>query len=215
VRAGVREIALLVVVPFIALVPFAWTEDVKPAVRRRQPIVREGPVPGASWNRTYTAWTDQDTPIPVSDVAKHGTLPADLVAEALLVKSQRLATHLIRTAAPDRGSNCHGWVYTGGRYYVDANAVELILRDNGYKAVTTPRAGDLAIFRDQYGRLVHSSVVRVGAADGLVLVESKWSYLGCYLHTPKDYCYAASWTYYRSARAGHLLRGLDGTLSAP
>ena len=90
-----------------------------------------------------------------------------------------------------------------------------ILHDNGYETVSVPQAGDLAIYHDARGRLVHSSVVRAVSPDGLVMVESKWSFMGRYLHRVQDYCFATSWTYQHSRRTGHLLLGLDGGPSEP
>jgi hypothetical protein len=111
---------------------------------------------------------------------------------------------LIRTTPPDPASNCHGWVFTGGRYWVRDSAVDQILADNGYHEVTEPRAGDLIVYRGASGEVAHTGVVRV--AGDLVLVEGKWGSMGCYLHAPDQYPYGYSWSFYRSPRRGHLLR---------
>ncbi len=138
------------------------------------------------------------------EVATHEALPADQDAETRVVQSHDLGLRLIRTGPTDRATNCHGWVFTGGRYWMDGGDIVRILHDNSYEAVSVPRAGDLAIYRDASGQPVHSSVVRTVGEDGLVLVESKWSFMGRYLHRIDDYCFATSWTYYRSPRTGHL-----------
>src|SRR5207302_9873112 len=98
----------------------------------------------------------------------------------------------------------HGWVFTGGRYWVAGDAVDPILTDNGYREVTEPRPGDLIVYRGTAGDVVHTALVRV--AGDLVLVDGKWSNMGCYLHAPEGYVERFGWTFYRSARAGHLLR---------
>jgi hypothetical protein len=67
------------------------------------------------------------------------------------------------------------------------------------------------VFRDAGGQIVHSGLVRAATDEGLILIESKWGKLGRFLHMPTDHCYRNSTcTYYRSGRAGHWLRGLDG-----
>ncbi len=159
--------------------------------------------------RQLTAYTDRGAPVDVFDVGEHGAQASDLTAEAELARPQALGLHLIRTAPPDEASNCHGWVFTGGRYLVDGGDVDRILQDNGYDAVTAPRVGDLVIYRLGEGNISHTALVRVVTDDGLVLLESKWSSLGRYLHRPEDYCPGSTWAYYRSPRQGHLLRGLD------
>ena len=60
---------------------------------------------------------------------------------------------------------------------------------------------------------MHTALVRV--AGDLVLVEGRWSNMGCYLHAPEGYLEGFGWTFYRSARPGHLLRGLDGADHTP
>jgi hypothetical protein len=165
------------------------------------------PGPGALPVETGRAWTDRGGPVAVHDVA-HETTPTDEVSESFLARSRDRALHLIRTAPPDRGTNCHGWVFTGGRYVVDSRQVERILADNGYQAVATPREGDLVVYRCG-SAIIHSALVRSAADDGLIVLESKWTSLGRYLHLPQDYSPEATWTYYRSPRTGHLLRGLD------
>jgi len=177
-------------------------------------LVVDGPARGAFDETPHVARTDRGSPVTVFDVARHETLAADEAAEAHLIQSRALERRVIRTAAPDRGSNCHGWVYTGGRYWVDGADVERILQENGYQVVSTPQAGDLVIYRD-HGRIAHSAVVRVVTNAGFILLESKWSHLGCFLHAPEDYCFPSPCMYYRSSRAGHLLRGLDGEQSEP
>src|SRR5262249_59637069 len=90
--------------------------------------------------------------------------------------------------------------------------VPQILADNGYRPVTTPRAGDLVVFRDGQGEVVHSGVVCGASEDGTVLIESKWGRLGRFVHTASQHCYPETKvTYYHTPRGGHLLRGVSGT----
>jgi hypothetical protein len=136
--------------------------------------------------------------------------------EAELVRREGLELRLLRAGEPSWASNCHGWVFTAGRYLIDGDAVDLILQDNGYQRVEAPQAGDLIVYRSSaQGAVAHTGVVRVAAPD-LLLVESKWSELGVYLHRPEDYHprLGLAYDYYRSPRHGHLLHGLEATRTA-
>ncbi len=114
---------------------------------------------------------------------------------------------LIRRAAADDYANCHGWVFTGGRYWVPPEFVDQILEDNAYRPVTAPRPGDLVIYRDHNGPS-HTAVVRYVARGMPVLVEGKWGPFGVYLHPVEQSGYGTNFTYYRSRRTGHLLHGV-------
>jgi hypothetical protein len=192
---------------------WAWEQQVTRSTRQEN-RVPDGPVPGGYSAKPHAVRTDRGTVLMVFDVASHETVPADEADEAALIASRGLGLRVIRTAPPDRGSNCHGWVFTGGHYWVDSTDVEGILTENGYEVVSTPRMGDLAIYRD-HGTIAHSSVVQAVTDSGLVLLESKWARLGRFLHAPEDYCYPAPYLFYRSPRAGHLLAGLDGSPGEP
>jgi hypothetical protein len=102
--------------------------------------------------------------------------------------------------------NCHGWVFTDGKYILAGNDVERILADNGYREVEHPASGDLIVYRDYSGGIVHTGLVRAADDRGLVLIESKWGLEGRYLHQPQDQIYGQTYTYYHSHRAGHLLK---------
>jgi hypothetical protein len=129
--------------------------------------------------------------------------------EDQLIKN--MAGEFISTAG--RGgvdSNCHGWVFTGGRFWVHGEAVNQIVKDNGYREAKQPRAGDLVVYREADGKVIHSGVVRYVDEEGQALVESKWGVASRFLHPVDRHCYAgANHFFYRSARRGHLLQGLD------
>jgi hypothetical protein len=132
--------------------------------------------------------------------------------EASFLTGKHLSVHLIRTAPADPAYNCHGWIFGAGRYWILADAVPWILRDNGYRFVAKPKVGDVAIYRA--GLIVHSGLVRSVGPDGLVLIESKWGGISRFVHEPrvgKEYGGAPS--YYRSKRSGHTLCGLEGVSS--
>lgn len=154
------------------------------------------------------ARTDRGTPVP----GKLATAPrADAEigeAERRFLQTSPFRDQMMRQRKADDGSNCHGWVFTGGRYWLDPGAVELVLKENGYVDVTAPRPGDLAIYRGN-GSVSHTGVVRYVSDAAPVLVEGKWGPMGVYVH-PADQCpYGAAPTFYRSSRPGHLLDGIS------
>jgi hypothetical protein len=122
--------------------------------------------------------------------------------------SQELAPTdgMIRTAPPDPGYDCHGWIFTGGRHLIDGQDVDAILQDNHYYPVHDPQPHDLAIYRDDAGIIRHSGiVVAVSDAKG-PLLESKWGFIGRYISPAANHMYGQACTFYRSSRAGHHLR---------
>jgi hypothetical protein len=155
------------------------------------------------------AWaaTDRGRSVPLftypTDPALTGTLAEE---EGALLDGRVPSLRVIRAAPPDPTSNCHGWVFTGGRFWVKGDAVEDILRDNDYLRVEAPRPGDLVVYRDERGALSHTGVVSSVGSDGLVLLESKWSWLGRYVHAAEAHPYGPIFSYHRSSRTGHLLR---------
>ena len=115
---------------------------------------------------------------------------------------------VIRTSPVNDSCNCHGWVFTGGRYWLSQDDVEHILVDNDYVIVTDPRPGDLVIYRSPEF-ITHTAVVRA-IVDGMPpLVEGKWGWMGVFLHGVGDSTYGTNYSYYRSERNGHLIAGLD------
>lgn len=142
------------------------------------------------------ALTDRGQAIPVrryADPATDRSVPEGYEGRAILA------------GGGEALSNCHGWVFTGGRYAIAGENVDAILRDNGYERVSEPGLHDLIIYRDAAGRPVHTGVVKAVGADGFVLVESKWGSLRVFWHTPGDQGYSPRFDYWRSERGGHLL----------
>jgi hypothetical protein len=151
--------------------------------------------------------TDRGNTIPLlaPDTAQHyGDVPISVQF------SGRFNERLIELAPPDDQANCHGWVFTGGSFGVRGKDVDSILSDNSYQQVQQPRAGDLIVYRESGGRVVHSGIVRLAEPD-LVLVESKWGGNARYLHRLFDQAYGDRCEFYRSARHGHLLGVLPVT----
>lgn len=160
-----------------------------------------------------TVTTDRGRPVPVHRPITPRSAAEVETAERRASNNVLTAERAIRTGPAADEFNCHGWVFTGGRYWVGPDGVELILADNGYQAVSQPRPGDLIVYRDG-GCVTHTGVVRTGGNGEPVLIESKWGWMGRFLHPPDASAYGQSFTYYRSARRGHVLDGL-GEAAAP
>jgi len=126
-------------------------------------------------------------------------------AEQRWIADGNLECRIIRTAELDPACNCHGWIFTGGRYALRSVDVELILTDCDYHVVTDPKDGDLIVYHDKDGAIVHTGLVRHVVNKDLVLIESKWGPLGRFLHPPIYQPYGSQFSYYRSKRAGHQL----------
>lgn len=142
------------------------------------------------------ALTDRGQAIPVRRYADPG-------AERAVPKGYE--GRAIVAGGAEAVSNCHGWVFTGGRYAIAGEHVDAILRDNGYERVAKPVLHDLIVYRDPGGHPVHTGVVKAVGADGFILVESKWGSLRVFWHTPEDQGYSPRFDFWHSDRGGHLL----------
>lgn len=134
----------------------------------------------------------------------------DLVAsEERLLRSTNLGDSVIRRGTPGDETNCHGWVFTGGKFILGPDDVELILKENGYEEVQQPQVGDVIVYRSS-GTIAHTAIVRYVTEGQPVLVEGKWGNLGVYLHAADKSTYGTEFTFHRSTRTGHLLAGVGG-----
>jgi len=140
--------------------------------------------------------TDRGTPIPLGrfvTIEHEALVPDGFNGRVIVADSHR---------SP---ANCHGWVFTGGRFQVGSSDVATILDENGYALVPDPQPGDLIVYRDPDGTIIHTGLVKATGPDGFVLVESKWGPLDIYWHTPHDQAYSQLFEYRRSPRPGHEL----------
>lgn len=159
------------------------------------------------------ARTDHNQPVKIrSRVLKARFTPEFLARQSALLDRLGLRERVITLPDADQDCNCHGWVFTGGQYWVASEEVQTILDDNGYQAVTEPHPGDLVIYRDESGAISHTGLLRTAGGDCPLLVESKWGGIGRFIHQAADHAYGdMTWTFYRSARNGHILRGLSAS----
>src|SRR5581483_327720 len=87
--------------------------------------------------------------------------PADELAssERNFLDRSQYHTLVVRRRPPDETTNCHGWVFAAGRFWVGGGQVDAILKENRYAAVSDPQPGDLVVYRN-YGDVTHTAVVR-------------------------------------------------------
>lgn len=121
---------------------------------------------------------------------------------------KNLSSVMQRAILRDRayiGSNCHGWVFTGGQYIILSRDVQRILDENGYVEVATPGLNDVVVYRNAAGDVIHTGIVR-GFLDGhRALVEGKWGIEGTYLHLAEEQPYSQNISYWHTERASHAL----------
>ena len=121
----------------------------------------------------------------------------------------------IRRENADRMANCHGWVFTGGKYLLKGRDVDFILCDNQYSLVKDPQPNDVVIYRDDNRQILHTALVQSVLRDGTVITESKWGIDQRFIHLPDDQPYSQFYEYYRTNRPNHLIRILDSTTPDP
>jgi hypothetical protein len=157
-----------------------------------------------------TATTDRGRGVYLAVAAEDRPLDRRLTADRRILASENLTEHVIRVALPSDDCNCHGWVFTGGKYWVSQDDVERILKDNDYQPVSMPRPGDLVVYRSAT-QIAHTAVVRAAGDGQTVLVEGKWGWMGVFMHPVGKSTYGPNFTYYRTPRGGHILAGLAGS----
>jgi hypothetical protein len=143
--------------------------------------------------------------VPVESSVKD--VPELTSAEDRILHKVHLDEDVIRRGAADDRSNCHGWVFTAGRFILLNEDVQLILKENGYREQQDPRPGDLVVYR-QNEIIAHTAIVRYVSEGQPVLVEGKWGELGVFLHAVHRSVYGTSYTFFRSERRGHVLAGI-------
>jgi hypothetical protein len=124
--------------------------------------------------------------------------------ERFMRSTEKERSQIIRLMEANPASNCHGWIFTGGRYGIRDSEVWSIVADNAYMEVTEPQEGDLAVYMTG-NQIRHSGLVRMASKHAPVLVESKWGPFGVYLHAVEQQPFAGTCKFFRSPRRDHLL----------
>jgi hypothetical protein len=202
--------ALLLILSSLSLAGYAYYLDRKLSPEDSDAILKTvDSVVTLEEQATHWAMTDAGRSVPLFTATPESEADGRRPDETTYLRDHHFQLSVICNEPKTDASNCHGWVFTGGRYWLRGAAVEPVLEDNGYSPVQTPALGDLALYRDENGTIAHSGVVCGFTSKHEVLVESKWGRLGRYIHRADQHAYAnTTCTYYHSPRAGHLLRGL-------
>jgi hypothetical protein len=146
--------------------------------------------------------------IPLYRVEREATSSNTQTLDHVQHNASHKGSSVVRTGPAAPETNCHGWVFTEGRYLIDGEVIDDILNDNGYVPVSTPKAGDLIVYRGPDGMVAHTGLVRVVSSSDPILVESQWGSQGRFRHSPEDQPYWESWGFYHSERQGHRLTGI-------
>jgi len=151
------------------------------------------------------AMTDEGTNIPLYRVAVEESVFGTYASKSE-EKYADFGNALIRRKEADRMANCHGWVFTAGRFLLKGNDVDRILCDNHYYVVSVPKPRDIVIYRNEAGAILHTALVQAVLSDGTVITESKWGVDQRFLHLPTVQPYSQLFEYYRTARPTHLIQ---------
>lgn len=138
-----------------------------------------------------------------------GELPQE--DEAISITNNTFPAALIRRKEIDLSSNCHGWVFTKGEHLIDSTGVAMILEDNGYTRTNSPASGDVAIYRNGNGKIIHTAVVCSILSDDTILLESKWGVHQRFIHLPEAQPYSTLVEYYRTSRRIHKIEIVDSS----
>lgn len=153
----------------------------------------------------YEAFADNGEKIDLFSFSTDDQL-FDEFAASFSLRHPRFENSLIETAVADKNANCHGWVFTEGRFLLRGTGVETILRANRYELVTEPKANDVVIYRDLTGKILHTALVQGVLSNGTVIAESKWGIDKRVLHRPEDQPYSDRYEFYRTSRPSHSIR---------
>gem|GEM_PF-720438 len=151
------------------------------------------------------AMTDEGTNVPLYHLAVEKSV-FDTYASKSEEKFSNFGNALIRRKEADMMANCHGWVFTAGRFLLKGNDVDRILCDNRYYVVSVPKPGDIVIYRNEAGAILHTALVQGVLSDGTVITESKWGVDQRFIHLPANQPYSQLFEYYRTERPTHLIR---------
>ncbi len=152
----------------------------------------------------YLAITDAGTQIPLYeiDIRESNGLVRNQLANSTMIPA---GAKVIPRGDANLNANCHGWVFTGGKFLLRGRSVDQILTENGYTVQGIPAAGDVIVYRGGQGELLHTGIVSGILLDGTCIIESKWGIAGRYLHQAEDQPYGLNYAFYRSERGGHLV----------
>jgi hypothetical protein len=150
---------------------------------------------------SHVGLTDKGRVIDLFCFELKGDLPEG--DEAMQATNNSFPAALIRRKEADLSTNCHGWVFANGTYLINSSGVSMILEDNDYIRVASPKTGDVAVYRNAAGNIIHTAIVCSVLADNTVLLESKWGVHQRFIHLPEDQPYSTLVEYFETSRGTH------------
>ena len=163
-------------------------------------------------DKEFLGATDEGTSIPLYRFATDTKHFEEYVSSSE-ERFRSFGNVMIHREDADKTANCHGWVFTEGKFLLKGTDVDQILCDNHYGLVSDPRPCDIVIYRDEMRRILHTAIVQGVLIDGTVITESKWGIDQRFLHLPTDQPYSQTFEYYRTSRPNHLIRIRESTVS--
>jgi hypothetical protein len=101
------------------------------------------------------------------------------VYQGYMLKTQKGNPIVVYQETPSRRqrhkSNCHGYTFLAGDYWLMGPQIEQVLNDNDWAPLHERRVrrGDVAVYRNLKGAIVHTARVVGRDDDGHILVNSK------------------------------------------
>ena len=68
-------------------------------------------------------------------------------------------------------TDCHGNTFADGDYWISNDQVDKVLTGDSYQQVDSPNTGDVAVYKDANGQVLHSTTVVGTKNDGTLMVE--------------------------------------------
>jgi hypothetical protein len=152
--------------------------------------------------------TNIGTNVTVLESGRPPSVPDLTVAQAnAILNGWGLLSKVVQIGSPTNRYDCHGYTFLGGDGWINDDQVDTILTQNGYSVTSTPRVGDIVVYR-LGGSITHTGIIAAVSGTTVTQVRSKWGRLGLYRHAPNDVppSYGAPTPYHTSRSGGHRLR---------
>jgi len=126
--------------------------------------------------------------------------------------TQEFKPGIVQTNAPTKSYNCHSFTFDKSKQWLVMKTtadptgqigLNTIIADQGYRPLFIPPeiavAGDIIIYKDGAGNIIHSGKVTMADGFGVVTeVQSKWAQSGEYKHAPNNSPYGTNWEIFRT-----------------
>jgi hypothetical protein len=102
-----------------------------------------------------------------------------------------------RTGGATITFDCHGLTFDANASWINNDQVAQILADDYALVGGVKMVGDVIVYKDGGGNIIHTGKVTMVAAGVATEIESKWGSAGTYKHAPGTSPYGGNITYYR------------------